>query len=389
MLKRHIVFYYPSMGLGGQQTQIMQIAKALNEMGHHISWLYSFNDDLKSEVELYCHVKKLTLPRFNQSRYGIIRIVNRFLYYNLLELYLTKYVINNKVDAVIVSNSIDSRVVNQLSRKKLTKHFRYIGGSMAQVEPHLLASYRKDKTDQFINGYFGFPAAFDELRGQGVPDSKFIDFPFAVNTEKFYPLDKNEVRSFRNQLGISDSDTVIGWVGRVSLNMQLWDTVKLGRILKDRGANGFKLLFVGGGPDFDVLKKQIEDYQLGTYCIVTGWIPYSEINHYINAMDIVPLLEPDPHGGSIVREAMACGRLAISVLGPSATQAVFMKPDATILVNTDNYLMEAVDRVEQLIGKQLEIDTYGVNARKYVAEHLTFKSKAEVIVKAIDSMQYV
>jgi glycosyltransferase involved in cell wall biosynthesis len=302
----------------------------------------------------------------------------------LLEWYLTRYVKKYKVDAVLSSNSIDSRVVNKLAKKKLTKHFRYIGGSMVQVEPHLLASYKKMEVDKYISGYFGWPAVFEELKSQDVPEHKFINFPFAVNTDKFYPLPENEIFAFRQSLGIGSQYTVIGWIGRTALNMQLWDTLRLGKILKEKGLKNYKLLFIGGGPDFDFLKQEVIKNNLIQETILTGWIPYEDVNKYVNAMDIVPLLEADPHGGSIVREAMACGRLALSVDGPSGTQALFMKPKASILVKSENYLEEAVKVVASLLGKYEEINQYGINARSYVMENLTFAKQAEVIINTIE-----
>jgi hypothetical protein len=385
MKKRHILFYYPSIGLGGQQTQIMQLTQALKNVGHEVSWLYAYGDALIEEAGQYCYLKKVLLPRFNQSRFGVARIINRFIYYNLLEWYLTRYVKKHHVDAVLSSNSIDSRVVNKLAKKKLTKHYRFIGGSMVQVEPHLLASYKKNEIDKYISGYFGWPAVFEELKTQDVPEYKFINLPFAVNTDKFYPLPKKEVEDIRQALGFSNKDVVIGWVGRTALNMQLWDTLRLGSMLKDKGVTGFKLLFIGGGDAFEHLQREVIKHNLENETILTGWIPYEQVNNYVNAMDIVPLLESDPHGGSIVREAMACGRLALSVDGPSGTQALFMKPEVSILVKSENYLEEAAAVISQFIGKRDAINSYGQKARAYVIANLTFAKQAEIIVHAIEA----
>lgn len=385
MKKRNILFYYPSIGLGGQQTQIMQLAQALKHKGYEVSWLYAHGDALMEEASQYCHLKKLLLPRFNQSRFGLGRIINRFIYYTLLEWYLTRYSKKYKVDDIISSNTVDSTVVNKLAKKKLTKHYRYIGGSMVQVEPHLLDSYKENEVDKYISGYFGWPGVFEELRTQDVPEDKFIYLAFAVNTDKFHPLPAAEVYAFRKSLGIANDDTVIGWIGRTALNMQLWDTLRLGRMLKDKGVTGFKLLFIGGGSDFEHLQNEVIKNDLEEETILTGWIPYQEVNSYVNCMDIVPLLEPDPHGGSIVREAMACGRLALSVDGPSGTQALFMKPESTILVKTENYLEEATAVVAGLIGNTEAINSYGKKARAYVMANLTFAKQAETIISAIEA----
>lgn len=385
MQKRHILFYYPGLNLGGQQTQILQVAEQLKLKGHRVTWLYQFGTDLKELASRHCELKQVFAPRFNQSRFGIFRIINRWLYYNLLEFQMRKYTRNMQVDAIVVSSTVDSRVANRVVKGTKLKHFRLLGGSMIQVEPHWLASYKKMQTDKYVHAYFGWPSVFEELKTQDVPEHKFIVLPFAVNTDKFYPLPKNEVAAFRQSLGISNRETVIGWIGRVALNMQLWDTLRLGRLLKDRGVSDFKLLFIGGGSDFEHFKQEVVKNDLTVESIITGWVPYDDVNKYINAMDIVPLLEADPHGGSIVREAMACGRVALSVDGPSRTQALFMKPGTSILVNSENYLVEAVNSVEQLIGKADEIDCIGKAGRDYVMKNLRFANQAEIIVNAIET----
>lgn len=385
MKKRHILFYYPSIGLGGQQTQILQVAEQLKLKGHRVSWLYQYGTELKDLATQFCQLKRVFAPKFNQSRLGLFRIINRWLYYNLVELQLRFYTRKWDVDVILMSNTIDSRVGNRVVQRSGLKHFRLLGGSMAQVEPHLLKSYYKLNTDKYVHAYFGWPAVFEELKTQKVPAYKFINMPFAVNTNKFFPLAKEDVQSFRNNLGISNEITVIGWVGRTAMNMQLWDTLRLGRMLKERGVCGFKLLFIGAGSAFEHLQEEVKKNNLSDETILTGWIPYDEVNKYINAMDIVPLLESDPQGGSIVREAMACGRVALSVDGPSGTQALFMRPGTSILVNSDNYLVEAANCVEQLIGKADEIDGIGKAGRDYVMKNLRFANQAEIIVKAIET----
>jgi glycosyltransferase involved in cell wall biosynthesis len=385
MRQRHFLFYYPSLNLGGQQTQIIHIAEQLKLMGHDVTWMYQFGSDLEDNARSYCNIKKITAPLFNQSKYGLVRVIKRFLYYNLVEWQMSSYARKKKVDAILVSNTIDSRIANKVVKGTRIRHFRMLGGSMAQVEPHFLASYERKQIDRYVHAYFGWPAVFEELKTQNVPSHKFISMPIAVNTDKFHPLPVAEVCSFRQSLGISSDDTVIGWIGRTALNMQLWDTLRLGKMLKDKGVNGFKLLFIGGGADFEHLQNEVIKNDLEKETILTGWIPYQEVNKYVNAMDIVPLLEPDPHGGSIIREAMACGRLALSVDGPSGTQALFMKPEVSILVKTENYMEEASAVIASLIGKKEVINCYGKMARSYVLENFTFLKQAETIVHTLES----
>ena len=103
------------------------------------------------------------------------------------------------------------------------------------------------------------------------------------------------------------------------------------------------------------------------------------------AMDIVPLLEKNPAGGSIVREAMACGKLVISVDGKNNVQASWIKnEDNGILVSDYNYIIESADIIEDYLkNKSDKYDLICKNGLKYAKTIMTFKMQSEIIMKNI------
>jgi hypothetical protein len=111
------------------------------------------------------------------------------------------------------------------------------------------------------------------------------------------------------------------------------------------------------------------------------------MNAVTNAMDVVPLLEPDPHGGSIVREAIAAGRVALSVDGPSAVQREFMKPGHSILVPSVGYLDHAVEAVIRLAHAPAERLALGTAAATYAASSMTFRRQAEALVDGLTRLR--
>ena len=46
-LKVNIVFFYESINNGGQQTQTYNLTKTIRQLGHNVSWVYLFGNDLK------------------------------------------------------------------------------------------------------------------------------------------------------------------------------------------------------------------------------------------------------------------------------------------------------------------------------------------------------
>jgi glycosyltransferase involved in cell wall biosynthesis len=250
------------------------------------------------------------------------------------------------------------------------------------VEPTLYRVYRWSGIDRLIDGYFGWPAVFEELAARGVPASKFVELNNAVDTELFRPLPASERDQFRRMLGIAPDELVIGWVGRISPDMQVGNTVQLCARLRHRGLDRFRLLLVGGGPWLDGLRTMIGELGLAERSLLTDWVPVEQVGGYINAMDVVPLLEADPQGGSIVREAMACGRVALSVDGASGTQRRFMHGDHAVLVPPQQFLERAADAVMSLAGDPGARERIGANARRYAVAEMSFDAQVLTLLRA-------
>ncbi len=379
----NIAFLYRSMDLGGQQTATLQIMEALQHAGHQAHWLYQHGDALLAQARLFGGTRKLMLPRYNQWKTGFGRVANRALYYEMAARQIGQYCRAEQIDAVISATTPDSIACNRVVERTGICHLRFVGGSLRQTESHFLERYEELGVDRNVHAYLGWPLTFEELRTANVPEHKFRELPFAVDARRFFPLDDGDRRAKRKEMGFSDDDLVIGWVGRIALNMQLWDTLELVRILHASGRANVKFLVLGGGDDVAELRRRIAQYGLEAHVLITGWRPYAEVNGFINCMDVVPLLESDPQGGSIVREAMAAGRVALSVDGESGTQRWFMPSDATVLVPPDNYLEHAVSAVRNLMDRPEERRRLGQRAREYVQTRLLFSTQASVIVETV------
>ena len=115
----------------------------------------------------------------------------------------------------------------------------------------------------------------------------------------------------------------------------------------------------------------------------TAQKPQAVIDAMANAMDVVPLLEPDPHGGSILREAMAAGRLALSVDGPSRVQRSFMHDAHAVLVPSATYLESAAQAVLALAADPARREALGDAAARYARDQMSFRRLAEEFLAGV------
>jgi glycosyltransferase involved in cell wall biosynthesis len=372
----NIVFFYESVDLGGQQTQTYQLVRRLAARGHDVSWAYLYGDGMRPLIEVHAKVRRVG------ERIGSKDYLRRPWRIVSTARALAAWLRAVRAEVVVSGSGIGSLIAGLAARRTGARHFRLVGCSLRQVEPTLYRVYRWCGIDRLIDGYFGWPAVFAELAGRGVPPRKFIELNNAVDTELFRPLPTSEREQIRRTLGIAPDEVVVGWIGRISPDMQVGNTVQLCARLRRRGLERFRLLLVGGGPWMDGLRAMIDDLGLSDRSVVTGWVPMEQVCRHINAMDIVPLLESDPQGGSIVREAMACGRVALSVDGASGTQRRFMQGDHAVLVSPQQFLERAADAVVALAGDAAGRDRIGGNARRYAVSAMSFDTQVLTMLRA-------
>ena len=388
----NILLYYQSISLGGQQTQLLHLCREFSAMGHRVYWAYETGNHLLESIGQWATPLQLEVlgsnwkkPRNRVSHLAAfgIKTLSR-------TTSLKKNIEQRGINLIVSSESYGSFICGWASGRK-QRQFRLIGQDIEALEHPWYQYYRILQIDRFVENYFGWPKVYASLAKKGVANHKFANFQInAVDTTQFFPIDQAQRQQIRKSFGIAEDEIVIGWIGRLQERMQVKNTLKLGCLLRQRGFDKFKILVVGGGV---ITNNDLEDqtyptklrgltveYDITNQTVFTGWIPHHDINSYINAMDVVPLLDDDPQGGSILRETMACGRVAISVNGPSGTQQVFMTADNSILLPTNDYIDACADAVIKLATDFAQIENMGKSARDYCTNHLTFKGQAESII---------
>jgi glycosyltransferase involved in cell wall biosynthesis len=392
--KLNILIYYKSISLGGQQVALLNLCKCFCASGHEVTWVYEFGSDLIEEVSKYANIVQMKASMSFFSRLSSKMPFRVQIVFGLLFNILVFLRIANKVDPnlLISSDGVGSILCGLFARISKNLHFRLIGSDLAVVEPVLTKYYRSLKLDCLVDLYYGWADVYRQLTERGVAQRKLVSFSsHAVDLDTFYPINDADVADSRRSIGIPDNALVIGWIGRMAPGMQVKNTIELGKELCSKGFSNFRILLVGGGrldPNtnsedttyVDYMRNLSHSYGLTSNCIFTGWVKHEHMNTLINMMDVVPLLESDPHGGSILREAMACGKVALSVNGRSQTQKQFMKPDSTILVESDSFISNAADEIIRLSSDVQRLRSLGIRARDYALHNFSFQRQVDEIL---------
>ena len=142
----------------------------------------------------------------------------------------------------------------------------------------------------------------------------------------------------RAQLGIPEDAFVVGMVGRLSKQKAPDTFVKSAKLIKEKIPNAF-FLMVGDGELRDQVESLINQYDLGSSFLITGWV--DNPTAYMKIMDVGMLLSRWEGFGLVLPEYMACG---VSIVATNVDAI------PTIIHNGVNGMLADKDDI-QLIGK--------------------------------------
>ena len=368
-----ILFHYESMALGGQQTHLYNLLRELPPRCEvHLAYNNpgDFLDVMATAAP--CHALGVPLRhreyqrrpwRVAQAAWRLDGVVRRI-----------------GAGALVTGSGVGSIWGGLVARARRIPHARVVGGAPSQIEARLYANYKRLCVDRLIDRYFGWEAVFQELEAVGVSRSKMTETPPAVDGSLFRPPTPEERREARRALGLPDDVMVIGWSGRIAENMQVKWTVAMAAELARRGRVPVHLLLVGGGDWVEELTRRVADAGLSDRTTFLGWRPYLEMPRLYGAMDVVPLLSEDPQGGSILREAMACGRAVMTVDGPSGAQREFVRHlENGILFGVTEFTTVAADWAERLWDDRELSAALGDGAAAYAHAEMSFARVAGIV----------
>lgn len=370
-MKRKVLWFIENTTLGGQQTQSINLIEELKE-DTLIDVAYLNSGPLLFKFEEVAnktyHIGDLKPGGYKNPKNTAKLILS---YFSLLK--------RNKYD-VVMSNGVISFGLTSLMKFFFKfKHARLLGGPLIDIEPTYEKYFHK-----ILPFHKGVDVAYGWAGENRIEKKRYQNklhiMPAGVNTKMFTEWSNSDKVELRKKYNIEEDRVVVGWVGRIAANMQVKNTIHACGELRKRGFDNFTLLIVGGGSWEKEMLAMIENYNLADNCMYLGWQPMELIPELFQLMDIVPLLEDDPVGGSIVREGMATGALVVTVDGKSKGQSSWIThKDNGILVSDQNYIEETATIIENYrnnIDENLKIRRRGTT---YAKECMSFKNQAEFI----------
>lgn len=147
----------------------------------------------------------------------------------------------------------------------------------------------------------------------------------------------------RAQIGVPEDAFVVGMVGRLSKQKAPDTFVKAAKLIKEKIPNAF-FLMVGDGELRDQVESMINQYDLGSSFLITGWV--DNPTSYMKIMNVGCLLSRWEGFGLVLPEYMACG-VPIVATNVDAIPNIIQDGVNGMLVDKDDY-HKAADAVDRL-----------------------------------------
>ena len=320
----------------------------------------------------------------------LIKGLNRATYFLTCKKIIKKIVEENKIDIIwlysVASNGMQSvKVAKELNipiiQRQLDVTYELVKVPLLK---QLTKKYEKFVTSNVSKVLCSAPPLVNYAIELGAKENNVEYFPLGFDPQVFKPMIKDQ--QLAHDLGISDNDKVILFVGTIYEFSGLENIIRNFEIIKNK-IKDVKLLIIGGGEDFEKIKSLVNQKKLGSNVILTSFKPQHEIPKFISLADVcISSFEINKITDSIIPikifEYLACGKPVLST-PLKGTMVLLSKEDFGIIYSPyDSF----VENLSDLLVNTEKLEELGNKGLDYVIKNHDWNILAGSLLKKFESM---
>lgn len=364
----HLIDHYR---IGGPGKTILNSAKFIDNNKYKIYVSYFKSRNVESDFSSAIKKQKLPYLELMDSpgiRFHTIFLLMKFIQSNKIRI-LHTHVYKADIIGIILKYIIPNIIL-------ITTHHGWISNNKMQrlyIRVDLLLS-------RFFNGIIFVSKPLHEyLISKMRKKRPMVIIHNAIVVEDYKK--KNFRIMIRNKYGISSKDILLGVIGRLSPEKGCLEFLGVFKELSEIYQN-LKLMFIGEGPLFDGLKKQVDIYQLSDKVLLTGY--QKVVQPFYETFDI--FISPSKTEGisNVILEAMAY-RLPIVATDVGGNSEIIKSYYNGILIKLEDYTHFKEVIIELINNKQLrrKISNAGLRTLK---QNFSFDMRMKKVQKFYDSL---
>jgi len=366
-MNEHILHLRSSGGLYGAEQVILNLAWELNTMGC-TNHLVCFNNIKNPHLELVEEARKANLSAFAVECRGLL---DRHTVRNIREL-----IIGKNID-VIHCHDYKSCVFG-LSAARRLKLKRVATNHLWTRSSVKLRVYEAIEA-LLYNGFDRVVAVSEAIEAECRPfilkKDKLTFIPNGINTRRFSLANREEERkSTRAQLGLKETDLVVGNIARLSIekdqSLLLHAFKVLTGLSKERS---HKLLIVGDGQEERHLLTLARELGIGDRCLFAG--VRKDIPQILNCLDVYVQSSRREGLPIIILEAMASEVAIVSTKAGGIPKVIVDKEQGRLVEIGDVEQLAHV--LDDVLKNPADRKRLGQRARDTVETHFSSRVMAE------------
>ena len=347
--------------------------------GFHTSTITNFNRVYKNA--------SITLFRLPSL---LIKGLNRATYFLACKKVIKKIVKENKIDIIwlygLASNGIQSVKVAKEFNLPIIQRQLDVSHELVRVPllKQLTRKCEKFVTSNVSKVLCSARPLIDYTIEMGAKEKNVEYFPLGFDPQVFKPMVRD--RQLAHDLGISDNDKVILFVGTIYEFSGLENIIQKFENVKDK-IKGVKLLIVGGGPDFEKIKSLVNKKKLISDVILTNFKPQHEIPKFISLANVcISPFEINKITDRIIPikifEYLACGKPVLST-PLKGTMDLLPKEDFGIIYSPyDSFVESLID----ILANTEKLEELGNKGLDYVIKNHDWDILANSLLKKFENL---
>jgi glycosyltransferase involved in cell wall biosynthesis len=207
-------------------------------------------------------------------------------------------------------------------------------------------------------------------------------FPLGVNINDFKPLEKSS--ELEKELDIKENDKVIIFVGTIYAFAGIKNIINEFSLF---GKN-VKFIIIGGGPDFNRIKLQVQSQKLEKNIILLGFIPQKDIAKYIALADVcLNPFEINQITNRIlptkILEYLACKKPVLST-PLNGTKEILLNEKYGIIYSKQK---KFVAKLLEILDSESKLKEIGENGFEYVIENHDWDVLSKKMIEKLENIK--
>ena len=347
--------------------------------GFHTSTITNFNRVYKNASITLFRLPSLLIKGLNRATYFLTckKIIKKIVEENKIDIIWLYSVASNGMQSVKVAKEFNIPII----QRQLDVTYELVKVPLLK---QLTKKYEKFVTSNVSKVLCSAPPLVNYAIQMGAKEKNVEYFPLGFNPQVFKPMIKDQ--QLAHDLGISDNDKVILFVGTIYEFSGLENIIQNFEIIKNK-TKDVKFLIIGGGENFEKIKSLVNQKKLGSNVILTNFKPQHEIPKFISLADVcINPFEINKITDSIIPikifEYLACGKPVLST-PLKGTVVLLPKEDFGIIYSSyDSF----VENLSDLLVNTEKLEELGNKGLDYVIKNHDWNILADSLLKKFESM---